>query len=149
MLAAFHVIQLNEMERQLPSEVYDSETYKSMQTQIDAFLNAPVTNPLGVEYRVSAAGLTDITQNGESSVQDSSRLSISDTREAAPQQSTENGSRSASKYEGETEINEQFEPGVYVTYYALKNGTKVFKRVRFRYAYRWFFNCKCACVVIL
>lgn len=166
MLAAFHVTQLKEMEKQLPPEVYDSETFKSMQTQIEAFLNtsgtqaaefssslpadlesdqknAPVTNPLGVEDHVNAAGLTDLTQNGESSVQDSSKLSISITRDAVPQQSTENGSRSAAKYEGEPESTEQFEPGVYVTFIALKNGTKIFKRVRFRYVYRWFFNCAC------
>ncbi|KAL6342917.1 hypothetical protein AAG906_016936 [Vitis piasezkii] len=146
--------QLKEMEKQLPPEVYDSETFKSMQTQIEAFLNtsgtqaaefssslpadlesdqknASVTNPLGVEDHVNAAGLTDLTQNGESSVQDSSKLSISITRDAVPQQSTENGSRSAAKYEGEPETTEQFEPGVYVTFIALKNGTKIFKRVRF------------------
>ncbi|CBI23652.3 unnamed protein product, partial [Vitis vinifera] len=116
---------LKEMEKQLPPEVYDSETFKSMQTQIEAFLNtsgtqaaefssslpadlesdqknAPVTNPLGVEDHVNAAGLTDLTQNGESSVQDS-----------------------------KPESTEQFEPGVYVTFIALKNGTKIFKRVRF------------------
>lgn len=140
------------MEGQLPSEVYDSETYKSMQTQIDTFLNASGTQAsefssslpadlesdeknapvLGVEDRVNAAGLTDITQNGENSAQDSSRLSISMTKEAASQQSAENGSRSVSKFEGEAENTEQFEPGVYVTYYLLKNGTKIFKRVRFR-----------------
>jgi hypothetical protein len=34
---------------------------------------------------------------------------------------------------GEVQLIEQFEPGVYVTLIQLKDGTKVFKRVRFRY----------------
>jgi hypothetical protein len=33
----------------------------------------------------------------------------------------------------EVQLIEQFEPGVYVTLIQLKDGTKVFKRVRFRY----------------
>jgi hypothetical protein len=35
---------------------------------------------------------------------------------------------------GEVQLIEQFEPGVYVTLMQLRDGTKVFKRVRFRYS---------------
>jgi hypothetical protein len=35
---------------------------------------------------------------------------------------------------GEVQLIEQFEPGVYVTLIQLRDGTKVFKRVRFRYS---------------
>lgn len=41
---------------------------------------------------------------------------------------------------GEVQLIEQFEPGVYVTLIQLKDGTKVFKRVRFRY----FFPLQCS-----
>lgn len=156
MLSASHVTQLKEMEKQLPPEVYDSETFKSMQTQIEAFLNTggtqasefssslpadlesyqknvPVTNPLVPEDQEHAAGLRYLTQNCESSAQDSSRLSISISRDAVPQQGTENGSRSASRQEGESEITDQFEPGVYVTFISLPNGARIIKRIRFRY----------------
>ncbi|KAA8548817.1 hypothetical protein F0562_000501 [Nyssa sinensis] len=85
----------------------------------------------GTEDHVDAAGVRDISQNGDSTLQDNNRSS--DSREAVPQQSTESGLRSptASKNEGKREVIEQFEPGVYVTVIQLQNGTKIFKRVRF------------------
>ncbi|KAK1262600.1 Ultraviolet-B receptor UVR8 [Acorus gramineus] len=74
----------------------------------------------------------------EGTAQQSNGLTTSTTSEAmAPQHNSENGSRSptqsASRYggEGEGQLVEQFEPGVYVTLVQLRNGTKNFKRVRF------------------
>lgn len=43
------------------------------------------------------------------------------------------GTPSAAKTEERREVMEQFEPGVYVTLLLLPNGTKFFKRIRFRY----------------
>ncbi|XP_043722041.1 PH, RCC1 and FYVE domains-containing protein 1-like [Telopea speciosissima] len=79
-----------------------------------------------------APGALDLSQSAEENVENSNRLSISDTGETVPQQTTEDGSRSSTmKNVKETEVIELFEPGVYVTLIQLRNGTKVFKRVRF------------------
>ncbi|XP_042487543.1 PH, RCC1 and FYVE domains-containing protein 1-like [Macadamia integrifolia] len=88
-----------------------------------------------VDDTVGAPEADDVSQNAEGNVENSNRLSISDNGETVPQQSTENGSRppitSMVKNVIETEVTELFEPGVYVTVIQLRNGTKVFKRVRF------------------
>ena len=64
------------------------------------------------------------------------RSSGSSSREDEPQPSSEDGSKSqehsATKNEKGKEVIEQFEPGVYVTLILLQNGTKVFRRVKFR-----------------
>lgn len=54
--------------------------------------------------------------------------------ESMPNQSRENGAvrhQASIRNEGSRESIEQFEPGVYVTFIQLRNGTKVFRRVRF------------------
>ena len=68
-------------------------------------------------------------------VQENNRPSVSGPGIAVLSQSSENGSRSPSRpgREGEKQVIEQFEPGVYITLIVLPNGSKVFKRVRFRY----------------
>lgn len=64
-----------------------------------------------------------------------------DDRDPGPLQDTGNGSRSRNSAalgndnQIEAEWIEQFEPGVYITLVALKDGTRDLKRVRFRYAY--------------
>ncbi|KAJ4952508.1 hypothetical protein NE237_029340 [Protea cynaroides] len=88
-----------------------------------------------VEDTGDAPGAADTPQNADGNVENSNKLSISDNGEAVPQQSTENGSKSSMtstvKNVIETEVTELFEPGVYVTVLQLRNGAKVFKRVRF------------------
>uniref|UniRef100_A0A5B7B6B8 Uncharacterized protein n=1 Tax=Davidia involucrata TaxID=16924 RepID=A0A5B7B6B8_DAVIN len=113
----------------LPSDLgYDQQNRPETTSLVDESTNR---QDHGTEDHVDAAGLRDLSQNGESTPQES--LRSSDSREAVPQQSTESGSRSpkASKNEGGREVIEQFEPGVYVTVIQLQNGTKIFKRVRF------------------
>lgn len=65
------------------------------------------------------------------------RSSGSSSKEDEPQPSSEDVPKiqehSATKSEKGKEVIEQFEPGVYVTLIVLQNGTKVFRRVKFRY----------------
>lgn len=66
------------------------------------------------------------------------------TTESTSQTSRQGSSRLPrypSRREEKKELIEQFEPGVYVTLIQLSNGTKIFKRVRFRYLV--FFICFC------
>ncbi|XP_072961437.1 PH, RCC1 and FYVE domains-containing protein 1-like isoform X2 [Typha angustifolia] len=96
-----------------------------------------------------AIDLTDqkIANNGEksellqASTEGSSlhfrKPSVTDIEETAAHQNAENTSKIppdfAPRYgsHGEVQLIEQFEPGVYVTLVQLRDGTKVFKRVRF------------------
>ncbi|KAJ7954705.1 Regulator of chromosome condensation (RCC1) family with FYVE zinc finger domain [Quillaja saponaria] len=85
------------------------------------------------EDNVDAAG--GLSQNGGNVHQDINGSSVSSTGEAVPPQSSENGSRSSDRttigIDGEKQVIEQFEPGVYVTLVVHPNGSKAFKRVRF------------------
>lgn len=75
----------------------------------------------------------------ESGAQNSSKLVVPDNRESTLQHSVDNGLKSPlssrQSTDGEAELVEQFEPGVYITFIQLKNDIKIFKRVRFRYAF--------------
>ncbi|KAK4434531.1 PH, RCC1 and FYVE domains-containing protein 1 [Sesamum alatum] len=77
-------------------------------------------------------GAQDRPQDIEGTPEEINRSSVSD-RKGVNQSSTESGSGTppAAKLEGQKEVIEQFEPGVYVTLVVLSNGTKIFKRVRF------------------
>lgn len=86
--------------------------------------------------RIDVARVTTLSQDGGNIHQESIRSPRSNTRAAVSHQSSENASRlpeSSTMRNGEKEVIEQFEPGVYVTVLLLRNGTKIFKRVRFRY----------------
>jgi len=113
----------------------------------------------GSETTSSNAIATLATEGPEDDVQDSSRLP-SDVSESSKLQSAESEASeepksysssdadvvpnqrkenvamppqaSTTRIEGARESIEQFEPGVYVTFIQLHNGTKVFRRVRFR-----------------
>lgn len=65
----------------------------------------------------------------------SSKLAIAGSHESASQHSIDNGTKSPRvkcDSDGETELVEQFEPGVYITYIQQGSGAKIFKRVQFR-----------------
>ncbi|KAF8411646.1 hypothetical protein HHK36_004204 [Tetracentron sinense] len=147
-LLLFRVIQLKEITEKLPPEVFYSETFKTMYTQVEALLKSNGIQAFEVSSSSSSYGntldktllvnesSTDIEdQKMDAPVDASGVTNLS--QNAVPPQSIENGSRSpevsAMKNDRETEVIEQFEPGVYVTLIQLRNGTKVFKRVRFRY----------------
>ncbi|KAI3460324.1 hypothetical protein Pfo_016987 [Paulownia fortunei] len=77
-------------------------------------------------------GIQDMPQNIDGTPWDINGSSVSH-RKGVNQSSTEGGpgSPEAAKTQGQKEVIEQFEPGVYVTFIQLANGTKFFKRVRF------------------
>ncbi|KAH7859320.1 hypothetical protein Vadar_034550 [Vaccinium darrowii] len=83
------------------------------------------------EDNLDVTGVSDVSQNGEDTPRHSNRSS--NIREALHLESNESaaGSPKSPKCEGQREVIEQFEPGVYVTLIQLHNGTKIFKRVRF------------------
>ncbi|XP_010263146.1 PREDICTED: uncharacterized protein LOC104601488 isoform X2 [Nelumbo nucifera] len=141
------LIELKEMSEKLPAEVYDSTSIKAMHSQIEALLNtdgsqaleasSSPTNNLESEQQSMLDSTLMVDEpstsmqdqridDAEGTLEDGNRPSVSDTNEVVPPQSMENGSRSST-----LEVTEQFEPGVYVTFVPLKNGTKAFKRVRF------------------
>ncbi|KAL0391973.1 UNVERIFIED_CONTAM: PH, RCC1 and FYVE domains-containing protein 1 [Sesamum radiatum] len=74
----------------------------------------------------------DRPQDIEGTPEEINGSSVSD-RKGVIQSSTDSGSGTppAAKTEGQKEVIEQFEPGVYVTLVVRANGTKIFKRVRF------------------
>ncbi|XP_030974003.1 PH, RCC1 and FYVE domains-containing protein 1-like isoform X2 [Quercus lobata] len=140
--------QLKEVTEKLPPEVSDSGTLNTMHSQVEAFLHTTATShhssltvleSLKVKDKrahghVDVARVTDLSQNGRNSLQESNRSSGSNTRGAVSHHSAEHGSisdESSTMRNGKKEVIEQFEPGVYVTVILLQNGTKIFKRVRF------------------
>ncbi|PIN08402.1 putative protein, contains RCC1 domain [Handroanthus impetiginosus] len=145
--------QLKEITEKLPPEITESESFKTMQAQVESFLEtigAEVfedNSPLPQESTHEQHNYSDNTAlesepNGKEDqrtednvnvvIQENNEPSISNTKEMS-QTSRENGTRTpeGAKIEGRKEVIEQFEPGVYVTLIQLANGTKIFKRVRF------------------
>ncbi|KAE8679939.1 XB3 in, putative isoform 1 [Hibiscus syriacus] len=99
--------QLKELTEKLPSEVSESETFKAMNTQAEAFLST---------HGKPDSFLPATTENQR--VEDNVYTNDGGS------------SREAAAARGE-EITEQFEPGVYVTFVYHRNGGKMFRRVRF------------------
>ena len=89
-----------------------------------------------LEENVDASQVDPLMQAIGNALQESKGKSISSNGAAVPPQSVEYGSRSLdssrSGRQGETQVIEQFEPGVFVTLMLQPDGIKVFKRVRFR-----------------
>ncbi|KAL4297888.1 hypothetical protein GQ457_12G003990 [Hibiscus cannabinus] len=105
-LVKFIKDQLMEIKEKLPPEVSESEAFKAMQTQAEAFLNRLETS----EASSSPASSKSSPMEGN---MDASRSSA------------------ASAVRGGKDTVEQFEPGVYITYIYHNSGVKIFKRVRF------------------
>lgn len=149
------------MTEKLPPEIPGSEALKQIHTQARCILreNVEFDSPFQSSFeseQQSAPNLSEsdsessnlqrIEGNGEVSEvvpsidagsvpQESNRSYLSSTGAFPP--SSENSSRSADSHrtvqEGETSVIEQFEHGVYITVIVLSDGSKIFKRVRFRY----------------
>ncbi|KAF8377176.1 hypothetical protein HHK36_030549 [Tetracentron sinense] len=147
-------VQLKDITEKLPPEVYDSETFKAMHTQVEALLKTNETYASEVSSSFPADSTESVQQNtpDKTILVNESSTNIEYQRmddpgdaagvtnlsqNAVRSQSIENVSSSpkvsAMKSDGETEVIEQFEPGVYVTLIRLRSGTKVFKRVRFSF----------------
>lgn len=148
----FYLIQLKEMKEKLPPEISDSETFKAMNAQAESLLNnsgnedsLPPELMTDRQYMLQKSASVSASRNNRQyhsmehnvdgvSGQDTTHNAYG-TREAAPQSGESSSSRSLSRSEGPKEVIEQFEPGVFVTLMSFPSGTKIFKRVRFRYLY--------------
>ncbi|XP_054820563.1 PH, RCC1 and FYVE domains-containing protein 1 isoform X2 [Prosopis cineraria] len=130
--------QLKDVTQNLPPESLDSETLRNIHAQAEDFLRE------NTESEASSSVLPSLEPNQEigrdtsvsgNSLQESNRSSISSIEVATPPQSSENDSQSPDSMklgrEKESQVIEQFEPGVYVTLVVWPSGIKVFKRVRF------------------
>ncbi|KAL2330613.1 hypothetical protein Fmac_018194 [Flemingia macrophylla] len=88
-----------------------------------------------IEESNETTGIDPLSQDGENVPQEKNSSSLSKNEALVSSQNSENDSRSQDSSrlvkEGETQVIEQFEPGVYVTLVVKPNGVKVFKRVRF------------------
>lgn len=153
-------IQLKKMKDVMPAEIQDSEPFLGMSARVEAFISsnrsqASQSSTLVASQADQDTALDDKNRLGNESSdlrylkmedsgdagsecatpRESNRSSTSNAREDVPQHSINDGSRSPHasvvKIEGETQVIEQFQPGVYVTVILLRNGTKIFKRVRF------------------
>ncbi|XP_052206496.1 PH, RCC1 and FYVE domains-containing protein 1 isoform X2 [Diospyros lotus] len=153
--------QLKEMMGKFPPEISNSETFKDMHSQVEAFLSTNTT-PFSESHSSPAdlvheernqpgrTNLVDETTNTQYhrtedhiyatgvrdvplNTEDTSRASNRSSDNRANEQGNGSSSRSpkSSKTEGRREVIEQFEPGVYVTLVQLQNGAKLFKQVKF------------------
>ncbi|XP_072956636.1 PH, RCC1 and FYVE domains-containing protein 1-like isoform X1 [Typha angustifolia] len=150
--------QLKDVAEKLPPDV--CENLKALQLQSERFLKDKWNcisefSPLAADSdqpQLSGEGAIEIGEqrmgnNGEelgltqssaeSSNSHNSKANVADSREATDQQNTTNSSKMHSDFaprygsHGEVQLIEQFEPGVYVTFVQLRDGTKIFKQVRF------------------
>lgn len=125
-------MQLKVITEKLPPEDSDNEILKSLNAQAVEFLDTPEISSLHYTARVT----NRYHEDGHISP-DNDRPSASSTREDEAQPSSEDGSKShessTMKIDRGKEVVEQFEPGVYVTVVQLRNGTRIFRRVKFRY----------------
>lgn len=146
----FLVMKLKEIAEKLPLEV--SENIMVMHAQVESFLKtsenrSKVSSSLVVvssendQPHLTNEGTSDIhdrkienvrddldlSQNAvDGGGQNDSKSSVAASKEATAHHSIEHGPKA--------ESTEQFEPGVYVTFIQSSDGTKLFSRVRFRYA---------------
>lgn len=126
----------------MPTEFADS--VKTLKSQSERFLIGQCGHPPEAisaheQARLSSSGLHELTHHRSASMGNLDGTSLSLTTESPCHRMDDNGRAPgdfAPKYgtHGEVQLIEQFEPGVYVTLIQLRDGTKVFKRVRFRYS---------------
>lgn len=139
------------MTEKLPPEIPDNETLRTMHAQAEEFLlgekNSESSSSVpSIEFEQQSAPDVKMEGNDDASrvvpckdegniLKESNNSSVSNP--GVPPPTSENGSRSRDSSipgeDGERSAIEQFEPGVYITLIALPNGSKIFKRVRFRY----------------
>nr|CAB3464573.1 unnamed protein product [Digitaria exilis] len=135
--------ELKSIADRVPSEAADS--LKALQNHSEIFLSGQgihppdITNASGnarAHQRSASMGNLMLAQDGSSGNASSSVTSL--TSESPCHRIMENSLRANGDFapkhgtHGEVQLIEQFEPGVYVTLIQLRDGTNVFKRVRFR-----------------
>ncbi|XP_010532647.1 PREDICTED: uncharacterized protein LOC104808625 [Tarenaya hassleriana] len=134
--------QLKGLSEKLPPEVSESEAFKSINSQAEAYINTNETSETSL-HATSEQNTDPCTntrgQRIEEQESSSSRSCTVMSQEAAniaetnshPSDSRPPTEAPPSRTGGGKEIIEQFEPGVYVTYVLHSNGGKIFRRVRF------------------
>ncbi|KAL5706271.1 hypothetical protein ACHQM5_024466 [Ranunculus cassubicifolius] len=122
--------QLKDMIDKLSPE--DSEIIRAMHTQIEQLLRPNENEEADPEpYPEPSQQDNILDRNPIAQSLDERSPSIAAARETVSRsQSMENGSKTV-RLSSLKEETEKFEPGVYITFLRLSNGTKVFKRVRF------------------
>uniref|UniRef100_A0A0E0JMX1 FYVE-type domain-containing protein n=1 Tax=Oryza punctata TaxID=4537 RepID=A0A0E0JMX1_ORYPU len=145
--------ELNGIVHELPSDA--AESLKALQNQVQALLReqrshpSELLNPMehdGIQLSSGGNAIHDFSNHRSGSTrylfmsQDASSASgsaISLTSEPPSHRVMEHHAKVHNNFvpkhdtQGEVQLIEQFEPGVYVTLIQLKDGSKVFKRVRF------------------
>lgn len=139
------------MTQELPPDISESPAIKSIHAQVESFLNtignqasednsSLQTDALSNSHQKpthrnnmsesvirndhwDAAGIHETSQSVDGTVRENHGQSTPRSFSGSPE----------APREGQKEVIEQFEPGIYVTLLQLTNGTKIFKRVRFRY----------------
>ncbi|KAG2617793.1 PH, RCC1 and FYVE domains-containing protein 1-like [Panicum virgatum] len=134
--------ELKSIADRVPSDAADS--LKALQSHSERFLTGQGIHPPEVtgadrhataHQRSASMGSLVLSQDGSTGNAGSSAASL--TSESPCHRIMENSSRANGDFapklntHGEVQLIEQFEPGVYVTLIQLRDGTKVFKRVRF------------------
>ncbi|KAG9445658.1 hypothetical protein H6P81_011786 [Aristolochia fimbriata] len=139
------VVQLKDATEKISPDLYDANNLKETHAEIEAFLKAngdyklqdpsPIVESLNAFVNVGGPSvqeqrIDDSTDGAriDDGCQNHNREIVSDPKESTTNLSPES---STMRFNSQGEITEPFEPGVYVTFVQLRNGTRVFKRVRF------------------
>ena len=111
----------------LPSEISEGGFFQNLHAEIESLLET-------IRMLVSEDNSTFPAYQNHYMSQ-TNELAVSSATMAARHPSSQNGPGTPhiAQMEGQREVTEQFEPGVYVTLIQLANGTKIYKGVRFRY----------------
>lgn len=154
------IAQLKEMAEQLPPEVLEGEKFRNMVIHAENFLeenpkyetcsvasnleseqqSEPVSNNGKLKGKIieennNEAAEVNPSQDVGNVFQENNGSSSSNTEARVASQSSENDSRtlnpSRSVREGNTQVVDQFEPGVYVTLIVRPDGKRLFKSVKF------------------
>jgi len=124
----------NNLESEIPS-IYPSPNFQ--QQNVPNSLDSNNNSSKLQEQNNETGGVESSSRDEGNVLQESNSSSLSNNEASMSSQNSLNYSKShgssRSTKEGETQLTEQFEPGVYVTLIVKANGVKVFKRVRFRY----------------
>lgn len=126
-------LKLKDITEKLPSEF--GHSIREIHTQVETFLkhNESIKSDISLTMD-SLSGDQLLTHDGVGA-HPSSKLANAGNQESGSQHSIDNGTKSPRvkcDSDGEAELIEQFESGVYITYIQQSSGAKIFKRVQFR-----------------
>ncbi|XP_042028610.1 PH, RCC1 and FYVE domains-containing protein 1-like isoform X2 [Salvia splendens] len=125
--------EMKEIRNKLPPEISEGGFFQNLHAEIESLLETihmlvsedNSTFPAYQNHYENNTALHGLSNYREDMSQ-TNELAVSSATTATRQPSSENA-----QMEGQREVTEQFEPGVYVTLIQLANGTKIYKGVRF------------------